>query len=239
LCGQFVVELDERRVEGAVPGRQGRVLLGYLVLARPMPVARERLVDLLWPGRASDSSDVSLRALISKLRQALGDRLVGRTELRLTLPPNATVDMEVAKASLHDAESKLARRRWKEAWLPAQIAWSITSREFLVGCDGAWVEQQQRELAEDHLRALECIASIGLQLRAFELSGAERAARELIALAPYTESGYRLLMEALEARGETAEALLVYDRLRRLLRDDLGLTPSKDVQTVLERLLDD
>jgi DNA-binding SARP family transcriptional activator len=44
-------------------------------------------------------------------------------------------------------------------------------------------------------------------------------------------------MEALEARGEIAEALLVYDRLRRLLRDELGVAPGTEVQAVLERLL--
>jgi SARP family transcriptional regulator, regulator of embCAB operon len=44
-------------------------------------------------------------------------------------------------------------------------------------------------------------------------------------------------MEALERRGNVAEALLVYDRLRVLLRDDLGVPPSPAVQAVYRRLL--
>ena len=40
--------------------------------------------------------------------------------------------------------------------------------------------------------------------------------------APFRETGHRILMEALERRGNVAEALLVYDRLRVLLRDELG-----------------
>jgi DNA-binding SARP family transcriptional activator len=59
----------------------------------------------------------------------------------------------------------------------------------------------------------------------------------LVELSPYRESGYRLLMEALEARGNVAEALLIHDRLRRLLRDELGVMPSDEVQRVLARLL--
>jgi DNA-binding SARP family transcriptional activator len=237
LCGPFVVEVEGRRLEAAVPGRQGRLLLGYLVAERPKPVRREALIDLLWPADAPASADVSLRALVSRLRQALGDRLEGRSELRLVLPSGARVDVEIAHACLHDAEAALSLGRAKDAWLPGQVAWSVTMREFLSGCDGDWVERRRRELDADHLRALECIAAAGVALGASELPGAERAARELIERAPLRESGYRLLMEALEARGEVAEAVLVHDRLRRVLRDELGLAPGKEAQAVLERLL--
>ena len=61
--------------------------------------------------------------------------------------------------------------------------------------------------------------------------------RRLIQLAPYHESGYRILMEALEQRSNNAEALLVYDRLRVLLRDGLGTAPSSAVQRVYRRVL--
>ena len=35
LCGTFAVELSGRRVDQALPGRQGRLLFSYLVLFRP------------------------------------------------------------------------------------------------------------------------------------------------------------------------------------------------------------
>ena len=69
-----------------------------------------------------------------------------------------------------------------------------------------------------------------------ELDTAERSARTLVARSPYRESGYRLLMETLAARGNTAEALLVYDSLRTQLRDELGTAPSPETQN-LHRLL--
>ena len=237
LCGRFLVELNGQRVEDALPGKQGRLLLAYLVAARPRPVRREELIELLWPRRLPASADTSLRPVVSRVRQVLGECLAGRSELRIALPPEARIDIELAGRYLHEAESALALERWKDAWLPAQIAWSVTSREFLTGFDGEWVEQRRRGLEEDHLRALGCIAAAGVRLGGAELPDAERAARSLIELAPYRESGYRYLMEALEARSEVAEALLVHDRLRRLLRDDLGLVPGKEVQAVVERLL--
>jgi DNA-binding SARP family transcriptional activator len=64
-----------------------------------------------------------------------------------------------------------------------------------------------------------------------------RCARRLISRAPFRESGHRLLMEVLAARGDAAEALLVYDELRRRLREDLGTAPSALTQAVYRRVL--
>ena len=66
---------------------------------------------------------------------------------------------------------------------------------------------------------------------------AERAARRLVERAPYRESAYELLLEALAKRGNLAEATLVYDRLRTLLRDELGTAPSPAVVALHDRLL--
>ena len=44
-------------------------------------------------------------------------------------------------------------------------------------------------------------------------------------------------MEALEQSGNVAEALRVYDRLRVVLREELGIAPSTAVQDVHRRLL--
>src|SRR5215207_42658 len=66
---------------------------------------------------------------------------------------------------------------------------------------------------------------------------AERLARDLVRLEPYRESGYALLMEALAMRGNVAEALLVFERVRVLLRDELGLTPAAALTALHERLL--
>jgi DNA-binding SARP family transcriptional activator len=46
-------------------------------------------------------------------------------------------------------------------------------------------------------------------------------------------------MHALAARGNVAEALAAYERLRVLLRDELGVDPSEAVQDAYVRLVDD
>ena len=238
LCGRLVVELDGRRLDEDLPGRQGRLLFGYLAANRATPVRRDTLLDVLWPEGAPAAPDALLRSLISKLRRVLGEaRIEGRSTLRLALPAESRIDVETAITNVDDAQSAIALGRFKKAWLPARIALSVARREFMADHEGEWIERRRRELAEVRLSALECIAQIGLRLGSTELAAAERAARSLIELAPYRESGYQFLMETLEARSNLGEALMAYDRLLRVLRDEVGTVPGREIQAVHERLL--
>ena len=108
----------------------------------------------------------------------------------------------------------------------------VASRPLLQGHDRPWLDIWRRRLEDVRLRGLECFAAARLGLGGPALAQAEECGRQLIELAPYRETGYRILMEALEQSANNAEALLVYDRLRVLLRDELGVAPSPAVQQV-------
>jgi len=231
LCGRFVVELDGRRVERELP-RQGRLLLAHLVLERGRPQTRDRLAAALWGERPPPSAPDALTALVSKVRAAVGNEVLqGRSELELRLPPETPVDVEQAQTSLHAAESACALGNWPRAWSASLTAQCVAARPFLVEHDGPeWVDERRRELAEVLARALECYVRACLGLGGTELAGAERAARRLVRLAPLRESGYVLLMDALAGGGNPAEALAAYERLRVLLRDELGVPPGAAAQ---------
>ena len=81
------------------------------------------------------------------------------------------------------------------------------------------------------------IGRAGLAMGGTQLQSAERAARTLIESEPYRESGYVILMEALAARGNVAEAVRVFEALRTLLRDELGTSPSPEAIAAHDRLL--
>ena len=70
-----------------------------------------------------------------------------------------------------------------------------------------------------------------------EIAGAERAARRLLEHNPLRETGYGLLMQALAARGNVAEALHVYERARTVLRDELGIPPGPAIHEIHAALL--
>jgi SARP family transcriptional regulator, regulator of embCAB operon len=238
LCGRLVVRLGARRVEDALPGAKGRLLFAYLVLNRLRRMDRDELLTAVYGDDAAPDYHPRLSVLLSKLRRVVGPELLtGRSEIELVLPRDAFVDVEAALTALHRAESHIANGEWKEAWGPAGIAYHVGNRPLLQGEDQPWLDEWRRRLDDVRLRGLECLATARLELGGPTLPQAEDCGRRLIELSPYRESGHRILMEALERRGNVAEALLVYDRLRILLRDELGIAPSPAVQSVYRRLL--
>jgi SARP family transcriptional regulator, regulator of embCAB operon len=238
LCGTFAVELSGRRIDNMLPGRQGRLLFAYLALSRLQPVTRDTVMEALWGDARPADAGGALSALISKTRAVVGaDVLRGRTELSLALPEPARVDVEVALSQLHSAESAVALGAWRRAWAPSLSALFVARRTFLPEAEAWWAEPWRRRLADVRLRALECYAQVCLGLGGAELPGAERAGRELVDAAPFRESGHLLLMRALAAQGNVAEALAAYERLRILLREELGVDPGEAVQEEYVRLL--
>ena len=238
LCGRLVAELAGRRVEDDLPGRQGRLLFAFLATTRARRSTRDELVAALWPDGAPDAADASLAALLSKLRRVLGPGVIeGKADVRLALPGHAWIDLEAAGVGVHRAESAVALGEWEGAWAPARTALYAANRGFLPGYDSPWIEERRRWLDDVRLRALECVGAVGLRMGRTELAAAERSGRALVEAAPFRESGYRLLMEALAARENVAEALRVYERLRVLLREELGVAPGAASQELHRALL--
>ncbi len=238
LCGRLSVEIDGAQLADSLRGRQVPLLLAYLLLNRDRYVGREELIGVLWPFHAPRSQDAALRTLLSRLRSALGtSALAGRDELVLALPEPVWIDVEAAVVEVRRAQQTLERGDVRGAWALAQVPLNIAARGLLPGTQATWLEPRRRELEDVRLRALEVIGRAGLRMGGTQLASAERAARSLIEAEPFRESGYALLMEVLALQGNLAEALVVYDRLRTLLREELGTMPSAETIAGHELLL--
>ena len=238
LCGRLVVSLGGRRLEDALPGRQGRVIFAYLVVNRARTVERDELIEALWGESPPSDPESALSAILSKLRRAIEPaRLEGRSALALALPDDTWIDMDAASEALHRAEASAAQGSFIDAWSPSRVALHIAGRGFLTDHEGHWMEPYRARVAELNLRALECYGRVCFEIGGAELAGAERSARSLIRAAPYRESGYRMLMETQAEAGNAAEALRVYNNLRVLLREELGVMPGEQTQSLYRDIL--
>jgi DNA-binding SARP family transcriptional activator len=222
LCGRFAVVVDGEPTESRLPGRQGRLLVAYLATYRVQPVERTVLLDALWPDGGAGAAG-ALTVLLSKVRTLLAPAEIrGRRTLQLILPADSAVDLETATTSLHSAESAVALQDWRRAWPAALAAQYVSRRRFLAEFEAPWIDEWRRQLDVIYERALACYGEACLGIGGTELPAAERAARHLLAHAPLAETGHRLLMRALAARGDAAAALAAYGQLRQLLREELG-----------------
>src|SRR3954469_2817816 len=237
LCGRLIVELQGRRLEDSLRGRQGRLLFAYLALHRDRPVRRDELAEALWSGKGAPPAYESLLAPpLSRLRKALGPGVLeGRSELTLVLPEDAWIDWEVAPERLRHARSAAPQ----EAWEAAREAVEIAERGLLPGLEAPWIDAKRAELADLRVEALEAMALAGAELGGAAWPDAEQAARAAVQAQPFRESARAALMQVLRARGNVNEALRVYEDVRVLLREELGSSPGGALVALHEQLLRD
>ena len=70
-----------------------------------------------------------------------------------------------------------------------------------------------------------------------EASLAVQYASEVIELEPFRETAYQHLMRLHAQMGNRAEALRVFGRCRELLRDELGASPSPELEALFLEIL--
>jgi DNA-binding SARP family transcriptional activator len=235
------VETDAGVVEEeSLPGRLGRRLWVYLVLNRRRPVGRGEIGAALWGEDSPDAADASLYALVSRLRSAM-EKVAPDIKLRasrgtysLGLPGDVLVDRERAWTAIHHVQALRRQGDTADAWAEAVIANEIAARGLLPGEDGAWIEAERRTLRDIELQALEAIGQA--EIDRHRADEAERVGRRLIAADPLRESGYRLLMLALAAGGNPAQAARVMNECRAAL-GAAGASPSPETERVYREVV--
>jgi DNA-binding SARP family transcriptional activator len=245
LCGRLAIDAGSVVVrEADLPARQGRRLWAYLVLHRRRPVGRDDLAGALWGDAIPDAWDSTLNALASRLRRSLSGvaSAVPTFSLRgepgryaLTLPPDTFVDLERARAGMHECDRLMRGGEIAAALAEARVALEIAGRGFLSGEEAPWIEGVRRTLGDIRLNAYQRTVEAEIQRGRLDLAEAE--ARVLLGLEPLHEPGYRLLMRTLAARGNPGQAIRVYEQCRRTLREQVAATPSRATDRLLREIV--
>ena len=231
------MKLGEEPVDLSRTARQGRLALAYLVLHRDRPVTREELMEHIWDAPDPQRVSASLTQTLSRLRSALGrDTLTRLPSGAVWLRGEPVVDLEVAEAALGEGREARARAAWDRALHASDAVFAAITGDFLAGDEADWLEPVRRRVAEIRVEALELAATAAL--RTGSPIEAEAAARRAVAVAGTRESSWALLIEAQAANGDVAQASATFDRFRRLLREEFGLTPSSALIELHDRLLE-
>jgi SARP family transcriptional regulator, regulator of embCAB operon len=244
LTGEVQVENGGRLLrESQLGGPQGRFVLAYLVTERKRAVTQGELAEALWPEALPPSWTVALSAVVSRLRTRLAGLGMPRPRTiasafgcyQFSPEGEVWIDVEAALAGIDAAEGAIAVGDPGAAYGPSLIATTVLRRPFLMGQDGAWVEERRAVLASSLVRALDSRVEALSANRELEL--ALTHAREVVRLEPYRESAYRRLMRMLDDKGERAEAVRVYQDLERLLKRELGVGPSDETEAVYREIV--
>ena len=232
VLGSLEVLSGDRLVP--IARRKQRELLALLILHAPEPVSADRLVDELWPDDVPATARGSLHNYVSQLRGILG------AESIVTRGAGYALDVEPDQIDI-----RRFRRLAGEARLASVQADRVArAREAL----SLWRGPALSDLAYEPFAVLEQSLledeRLGVYRDLFdaelELGAHARVLDEIEALvhtSPYDERLRRQLMLALYRDGRQADALAAYQEARRVLVDDLGLEPGRELRSLHESIL--
>ena len=215
LLGAFVVEVDGRPVSSeAWRHRRGADLVKLLALAPQHRLHREQLMERLWPELAAEAAAANLRKAVHYARRGLGAReAIDAQGDMLALWPDA--DLRVDAESV---EAEATRALASGAGLEA-VAELFTGDLLPEDRYAEWTEPHRERLRE---RRLQLLRATGRWDRVLELDRTD-------------EEAYRALMRADLETGNRRAAIRQFQRLREILRVDLGVGPDPSTVALFEQ----
>lgn len=220
MLGGF--DLRSRGERIVLPPSAERVV-AYVALHQG-PATRSNVAGTLWLDVPEERAMANLRSALWRLRRP-GVAVMESTGERLSLGPDVVVDFR---------ELSLAAHRWLDGSAPADTA----ELDRLASCSdllGDWYEDwvlvEREHFRQLRLQALERLshefAAIG------EFGRAAETALAAVASEPLRESAHRALIAVHLAQGNQGEAIRQYGIYRRLMRDELGLEPSRQMDELI------
>jgi len=222
------------------PGRPME-LLKVLVALGGQNVRSDQLADALWPRVDADYAHKSFTTTLHRLRRIFDDDdALTLREARLSLEPRLVwVDTWALDQLLAELEGALREPRAR-----AEPVLRALTDEALALYRGPFLPDESEQPSylgcREQIRAklLRCLTRVA---RWWEDNGMPEAAMDCylrcIDADGLCEAFYRNLMLCYQRRGERAEALATYERLRTVLATRLKVMPSQETQAVYASLV--
>jgi DNA-binding SARP family transcriptional activator len=225
-----------------LPVRRGgqRAVLATLLLEANRAVPAEALAEVLWGAAAPPSAPATLRNLIRRLRQTLGEagheRII--TQPRGYLIRAADGELDLVRFESLMTAARVAGRdgAWDAVAARTEEALALWRGEPLADIESeTLVQREAPRLAELHVQALQM--RIDADLRLGRHAEVVVELQDLAAGYPLREQIHALLMLALYRCGRQADALAVFRQVRTVLVEELGAEPGAELAQLHQRIL--
>lgn len=219
-----------------------RAVLAMLLLGANRPVSKDHLIDELWKGDPPPSALGTIHSLVYRLRR-LFESTSRPDDVALERTPTGYL-LRLAESAVDVYEFERACEAGRQALEngDAQTALDELERglglwrgDAFAGIDVTEVRHRAAALDDQRLTATEWRMTAQLELGAHHalLSELEQATTRH----PFRERFWELLMTVLHRCGRRADALEAYQRLYRLLDEELGIEPSPAVRELHQQIL--
>jgi len=238
--GGFSLWLDGKLYETAGKAQQKPLeLLKVLIATENRSLIHDQVADILWPDTEGDKARHALFTTLHRLRKLLGhEETVLIQQHRLTLNSRCCwVDV----LAFEQIQEKLGMLLANTNTSPDEVSrlsdclLSLFRGEFLAGENDAWVLSCREHWRGKFLHSLTALAAFWE--RGSEWERAVELYLRALDTDELSEEYYQRLMFCQLRLGRRAEALAVYRRCQHNLRTHLGIDPSRQTNSIRDRII--
>ena len=235
LLGPLEVRSEKGPVELSAPKQ--RAVVEMLALRPGRPVTAELLIAGLWGESPPASAAKVLQTYVSRLRGAIPELclLTSGNAYSLKLEPGS-VDAQRFEGAVREASQRTETgdARGAVAVLAQALdLWRGRPCEELV--EHSWATAEVARLEEMRREAEDDLADLRLAIGEHNAMVGQLEAA--VAAEPLRERRWAQLMLAYYRSGRQADALRAFGRLRSVLAEELGLSPSADLAALEQKVL--
>ena len=242
VLGPLLVRADGADV--VVPAPKQRVILAALALRAGQVASYDELAEFIWDGTPPSGARVAIRNYVKRLRQILGP-VAGRRIV--TRDPGYALEAEPDEVDALWFTTLCARGGEAvgrgAAATGTEAAWDVLSEALALWRGSPLVDVPSNVLITAEVPRLDALR---MQAQEWRMDAGLAHGRhselvgELTQLAldhPWRERFHAQLMLALYRCGRQAEALAAYQRTRRMLVDELGVEPGRELRDLQAGIL--
>ena len=224
-----------------VPLRQGgkaEQLLATLALSPKRGIAREELLDHLWPDSDESLAGQSLNTLVYDLHRSLGDAMEGRSPIShregrycIDIDGGVGIDVIDFEAAIDEGDRLMAAGDSDGAIASFHRAQDLYVGDLVAGSD------VRRMLEKERLRAryLWMLARLADEYLAIgDYDNSLKSALQLLGQDPCREDAHRLAMRCYVRIGARAQALRQYELCRATLSIEFEVLPEASTDALYE-----
>ncbi len=235
VLGPLIVRAGGTEV--TVPAPKQRVILAALALRAGQVASYDELGEVIWDGAPPSGARVAIRNYVKRLRQVLGPVAGGRI---ITRDPGYALEAVPAEVDALCFTALCAQggeaARQGDAAASAGRTWEVLGEALSLWRGNPLIDVPSNALITAEVPRLDALRMQAQEWRmdaGLALGRHAELVAELTQLAhdhPWRERFHAQLMLALYRCGRQAEALAAYQRTRRMLVDELGVEPGRELR---------
>ena len=229
------------RLLALCPSRNGQIILRYLVAQPGHSATIDSLMAMLWPEDEQEVAQPKLHIAISALRRSLNEGHVSTPGCGYIVCKNRSYYLNPEVAIRTDVDEFLqcyrAGRQTEvgRAALYEQACRLYTGPFLSEDLYADWSFLQREQLSRTYLAMCGALTEHYLKTSYYE--EAAKWATAILKENRCDEAAHRQLIQIHAAQGRRSEALQQYQRCERVLREELGVQPLPETQTLFQALL--